>query len=232
MAQYSNEHLTTTQISAYLDKELAADELSLCQAHLQSCQACQDLLTDLRLTSALLHGLPQVDVPRSFVLPLNIAVLPRTSDEVALSQPRRRTGQRQHLLGRSLRILSTLAAVLGLLFLLAGTVSSLSQGSTVPLNATTTSGVAHPSAAAANTATSAVNTSPSVPGSPQILATSTPASIATVPGPLNQMFSSTPPALLNPGQPLGRLGIGSLLFLLGILGLVLTYRFRREKSRS
>ena len=100
MAQYSNEHLTTAQISAYLDKELAADELSLCQAHLQSCQACQDLLTDLRLTSALLHGLPQVEVPRSFALPLKIAVLPRTSDEVARPQTKHRTGKSQHLLGR------------------------------------------------------------------------------------------------------------------------------------
>jgi predicted anti-sigma-YlaC factor YlaD len=219
VAQYSNEHLTTTQISAYLDKELAGDELSLCSAHLQSCQSCQDLLTDFRLTSSLLRGMPQVNVPRSFVLPLNIAVLPRTPEEVTLPQPARRTGQGQHLLGRSLRVLSTLVAVLGLLFILSGAISSLAHGS-VNSGSVSSTGVAYPS--------SAPNTP--IQSSQQILPTSTPASIATVPGQINQMFSSTPPALLDPAQPLGRLVIGSLLFLLGILGVVLTRRFRRKKT--
>jgi len=54
-----NHHLTTEQLSAHLDGQLSDLEQSQLEAHLKTCEWCQQALTDLRRTVALLHALPR-----------------------------------------------------------------------------------------------------------------------------------------------------------------------------
>lgn len=238
MAQNKHEHLTIAQLSAYLDQELSSGELALCDAHLSICPLCQAALADLRLTSALLHGLPQVEVPRSFVLPTNIAVLPETPAHEAS----RRTDRSQYLWKSTLRALSTLAAVLGVIFILMGAVTAL-----------------HPQVLATNSASYSQTAqgqqhAPTTPTGPNVAgASSTPGAHTADPGktpfadkatpvvtpqpnprqparPDDQSGGAEPPPVLDLGKPEGRLGIGSTLFALGILGVLLTRRFRRDPA--
>lgn len=237
MAQHSNEHLTIAQLSAYVDKELASDELALCDAHVQTCQPCQAALADLRLTSVLLGGLPQVEVPRSFALPTNMTFLPENPGDVE-GRPRQ-SRPTYSIWRRSLRTLSTLAAVLGLIFVLAGVFASLPRGGVMTTassgtNAPVTS--SQPSEVQATDATGRAIQSPNVhatkvaPG----LNTPTPATTPTNTPPLFSAQDHTsdqqsgPPAALDLGKTEGRLSIGSALFVLGILGFVATRR-RRER---
>jgi hypothetical protein len=120
VVQHDNEHLTTAQISAYIDKELTPDELAFCNAHLPTCQTCRTLLTDLQFTSSLLHKLPQVAVPRSFVLPAQPTALPQ-----GITSLQRQTPRAYPLWKRSLQAVSTLAALLGLVFVLLGAFTAL-----------------------------------------------------------------------------------------------------------
>ena len=234
MVQHNNEHPTTAQLSAYVDHELAQDELALWDAHVQTCQQCQGALDDLRLTSALLRGMPQVEVPRSFALPLNIAVLPETP---AHTEPRSRQSGRGHFIfKRSLRTLSTIAAVIGLVFILAGAFTSLPHGGamtsasnsassgisrSVPVQSPTLAGHASP-------ATRATQRPGEIPAATQ-RATPTPA-VSSVPGTGEVGQTPSIPPLLDLGQPAGRLGIGSVLFLLGLLGVLVTRRLQRDEQ--
>lgn len=240
MGQHTNEHLTIAQLSAYLDKELTRDELALCEAHLQACPRCRAVLADLRATSALLQRMPQVEVPRSFVLPSNIAVLPAASER---QEPRRVQSLRsQSGIKRSLRALSTLAAVIGLLFILVGALSSLPHGgyatntASAPIssglapnrpttppafgtrNATSPPGRTTVQAAGAQATARAQHRQTPEPTPTAAPATSTPDG---TPGPQASL-----PAVLDPGQPEGRLSIGAVLLLLGMLGVLLTRRPR------
>ena len=130
MAQTQDEHLTTEQISASFDKQLSPQEQAVFDAHISSCQQCQNKLSDLRLTSTLLHSLPVEEVPRSFVLPHNVSILPdRTirQDAPVTALPQRQRPQRSAL-RRSVRIVSTLAAVLALCFIISGMLPLLYSG--------------------------------------------------------------------------------------------------------
>jgi hypothetical protein len=118
-------HLTTEQLSAFLDQQLSAQEQSTCQAHLNTCQHCQQQQTELEQTVLLVHSLPQVPLPRSFVLPIasttqsrvlpikgNIAPkIARQAHNRVLIFPIART---------TMRTTSALVAVLGLFFTLSG----------------------------------------------------------------------------------------------------------------
>lgn len=240
MAQNKHEHLTIAQLSAYLDQELSSGELAQCDAHLSICPLCQAALADLRLTSTLLHGLPQVEVPRSFVLPINIAVLPETPTHEAPHS--RRSGRSQHLWKSSLRALSTLAAVLGMIFILMGAVTALHpQGvATSSISYSQAPQAQHP-AQATSTMPNAAGTS-STPGAHTADPGKTPfadkATPVATPQPNprqparsgDQPGVAEPPPVLDLGKPEGRLGIGSTLFALGILGVLLTRRFRRDPA--
>ena len=252
MAQHSNEHLTITELSAYLDKELTPEELALCDAHIQTCQPCQAALADLRLTSALLGSMPQVAVPRSFVLPTNIAVLPETPP-ATLKTARRSSSLPSLIVKRTLRVVSTLAAVLGLFFILAGALSVLPRGMNTSAGSTVSTTSAHapsnqsPSMDATSraiaTGTTAQERTPHATGtfsgkgtatsvpSPALTPTSAPPYSATkdaTPGPT---LAPTPdlPDALNLSLSEGRLTIGSALFLLGLLGVVMSRLGRRNK---
>lgn len=244
MVQHSNEHPTTAQLSAYVDKELASDELALCDAHLQTCARCQSDLADLRLTSALLRKMPQVEVPRSFALPLNMTVLPAAPDSPA---PHRARPTRSHyILKSTLRALSTLAAVIGLVFILAGVAASLTHGGATFNSSSATLGPAHsaPHAPANGTPASGVATTPTAHLTAQAASTTpraeTTARPTSTPTPTAASFNnaspppdsqfSLPPAL-DPGQPEGRLSIGAALLVLGILGILLARRPQREARR-
>ncbi len=56
-------------LSAYLDGELSAEERARLEAQLASDPALQAELEALRHTVALMHDLPQVPIPRNFILP-------------------------------------------------------------------------------------------------------------------------------------------------------------------
>lgn len=247
MAQQHDGHLTTEQFSALLDKQLSPQEQVDATAHLSTCQQCQSVLVDLRQTVALLRALPQPELPRSFVLTGREGVDRRSASvaessyvtPIAGRSVRRdapvtaiaRTGGHawQSSFRRSTRVLSTLAAVLGMIFLISGLLTSVTHGgatSTAAVPATqsapaaaTTQGQAPSVAAPVGTPTRdqrGVTTHPPAP---------TPVSTAT-PTFTNDQNGSI---LLLLSMPMGRAMVGLILLMLGILGVVFT---RRRRARA
>lgn len=239
MAQTQNEHLTIEQISASFDKQLSPQEQAIFDAHLTSCQQCQNKLSDLRLTSALLHSLPVEEVPRSFILPGNVSILPdRTirQDAAVTLLPQKHRSQRT-VLRRSIRIVSTLAAVLALGFIISGILPLVSSGggsysSTASSSNTmgairstaTAPGEQHPS-----NALPPVGSSVSTPTreTPQSL---TPKGTATAPATTehaqNTGHNPTVMPAIDLNQPFVRLGTGVLVLAISILILIITRRKR------
>lgn len=235
MAQ-QDEHLTTEQLSAFLDKQLSPPEQAVFDAHLASCQQCQSRLADLRLTVALVRALPQEEVPRSFVLPSRLAPVaerptPRAATVIPVPQQR---GARVSVLQRTVRAVSTLAAVLALIFILSGIVPSIHLGG----GGASTASEAVPSSGT-NAASHSANTPSTTFGSSQAadgtkktpLPTPKPTPAATAhskisSGTLPTVQPPTLPPFLDLSQPEGRLALGALLLVLGIIGLVVTRRRR------
>ena len=231
MAQH-DEHLTTEQLSAFLDKQLAPQEQAAFDAHVSTCQECQGKLADLRLTVALVRALPQEEVARSFVLPSRLVpVAERPLHRRAGATPV--TGQRHvraHALQRTVRVISTLAAVLALIFIISGILplvhfgrgatSTASYGSSAETKPATVMGHVN------GTATSDRPQRAAGSGTP--IPTPTPA--ARVRSNTGSSPSTAPPPPLPPaldlGQPEGRLALGALLLVLGIIGLIITRRRR------
>lgn len=118
------QHLTTARLSAFIDEQLSPAEQAQTEAHLHTCAACQQQLTELRQTVALLHALPQPRLPRSFTLPIaESSTAPRVSDAARPLAPitplPRRNAWPAYVTG-AVRAASTLAAVIGIVFLLSG----------------------------------------------------------------------------------------------------------------
>lgn len=236
MAQ-QDEHLTTEQLSAFLNKQLSPAERAVFDAHLASCQQCQSRLADLRLTVALVRALPQEEVPRSFVLPSRLApVAERPTPRPATVTPvPRQRGARVSVLQRTVRTVSTLAAVLALIFILSGILPPIHFGGG---EATSTAGSAAPvasnqSAASNGAATPATQFGRTQPAdgtkTPHPTPKPTPAATAhsTIrSGTYPAVQSPTLPPFLDLSQPQGRLALGALLLVLGITGLVVTRRRR------
>ena len=244
MAQQRSGHLTIEQLSALLDKQLSPQEWAVCQAHLRACQQCQGVLADLRQTSVLLQALQQPALPRSFVLPATI-----TSTAGQISRPEVRATVTPITRGRrsawptylriSTRFISTIAAALGIFFLLSGLLLSLPHaGSTTagsaPVTASSssnagTTGIAQTPPAKAQTATadSAQNNHPRT-NLPQPVGTATSKPFSGTRHAENLV--NTPPPLLDPSTIEGRMVIGVLLLVLGILGVVFTRR--RQVGRT
>jgi hypothetical protein len=236
------EHLTTEQLSAFLDKQLTPQEQAFFDAHLQSCQRCQHVLAELRGTVALLRAMPEPPLPRSFTLPAGISQTPAARPQ-SLPLPARQRRVPRYMLQRTVRAVSTLAAVIAVIFILSGILAGLPPRGGV----TASSGVV-PAASSGNapihpttghTLTQAPQARPSTP----VMAghqSSTPAKspMASTPAPTpaptsngtNQVAPPTPPTLppfLDIGQPSGRLLLGAFLLLLSIVGFIATRRRRR-----
>lgn len=240
MAQLHDKHLTTEQLSAFFDKQLSPGEQAVFDAHMSTCQQCQRNLADLRLTIALLRSMPEEEVPRSFVLPSALAPFPEqtirqgtTFRPVANKQP-----VRFNTLRRSIRVVSALAAVLALMFIISGLLPPLHFGA----NESATTAAPTSSFGSANTTHTAVST-PNVQDThlarPQAgAATTTPKAGATqTPGPTATATAKaravtptdqgpTVSPVIDFSQPLVRLSLGVLLLALGIIGLVVTRRRR------
>jgi anti-sigma factor RsiW len=236
VAQTHDEHLTTEQLSAAFDKQLSPQEQAAFDAHISNCRQCQINLTELRLTAVLLHALPEEEVPRSFLLSSNLAIVPdqsiaqdTTSSPVLQKQPGRLS-----TLQRSIRIVSTLAAVLALFFIISGLLPFIFVGGASSNTSTGLSSQTNQNHSA---------TSPGIQATPPISSQERAATTAPTPAQSNGLTQTgtataktSPvaqtnqgpgiPPVLDPGQPAGRLGLGIILFILGSIGLLLT-RHRR-----
>jgi anti-sigma factor RsiW len=121
-------HLTIEQLSAFLDRQLSPQEQAECDIHLQHCPQCQSSLAALLQTVSLLHALPQPELPRSFVLPARTLSIAERSERLVPSVApitHSRSRSWQTYLQRSTRIISTIAAVLGILFIMSSLLTTL-----------------------------------------------------------------------------------------------------------
>jgi hypothetical protein len=242
VAQTHNGHLTTEQLSASFDKQLSPQEQTIFDAHISTCQQCQNKLSDLRLIAALLYALPEEEVPRSFVLPNNISILPdRTiqQDKRVTPVPQRQR-RRISMVRRSIRIVSTLAAVLALCFIISGIlplvyVGGVSSSSTASSNSTaggastvhpsvTPPGVHQPNNALPPVGSAA--TTPPTETAHSLSQTATATTKSSSDRSTNQGQSPTISPTIDLSQPVARLGIGVLVFVISIIGLILTRRRR------
>ena len=241
MAQLHDEHLTIEQLSAAFDKQLSPQEQAVFDAHISSCQQCQNILADLRLTGVLLHALPEEEVPRSFVLPSGISILPdRTIRQDTSFTPVQRQHTQISMLRRSIRVVSTLAAVLALFFIISGMLpliypgggsststtssnSSTGEASTVH-PATSTPGVHQPNSVLPPVGSAA--TTPPTETTHSLTPTGTTTTKSSSDHSANHGQSLTVPPAIDLSQPVVRLGIGVLVLVVSIIGLIVTRRRR------
>lgn len=259
----NDRHLTTEQLSALLDNQLPADEQATYEAHLNTCRQCQRAMANLRQTVALLHALPQPPLPRSFTLPASMGVAQDQMEQPeqlrqlrpvpALASRRRdrSDNRRAYAVRRTVRAISTIAAVIGLVFLLSSFVTSLPHGGGA--SSTTSSGTSNGGASSgtsmgthqAQGATSphyqtpvnqcashaptpgachAATTGPTPTTTPVPLPTPTPTQTAGQNSPYDQTNQANAPPDLN--SPQAHLAYGAVLLLIGLLGVALTRRKR------
>ncbi|HLX39439.1 MAG TPA: zf-HC2 domain-containing protein [Ktedonobacteraceae bacterium] len=259
MAQ-DDRHLTTEQLSALLDKQLSSQEQAEFNAHLQVCQQCQKALADLRQTVTLLHALPQPVLPRSFVLPATQAT-PSMAANIQDEQRhhghpvhltsitrRRRTYHVGAITRQSVRVLSTIAAIIGIVFILSSFLVSNQHGITTA-STTSSSGTVHSPATSEPRinghstpgqgvqGTTCNQSSPgTLPCDAHTPSTTSPLQKPTAIGSGNgtpqvisrnsQNQTQSPPIDLN--SPQVHLGLGAVLLLIGILGVVLTRKRRKQ----
>jgi Putative zinc-finger len=234
VAKHHDRHLAAEQLSAFLDKQLSAEEQTICETHLQSCQQCQIALLGLRQTVALLQALPQPELPRSFVLPSRVTYLqerPEKEPTPIIKQAERRRSPLSYI-QRATRVVSTIAAVIGLIFLLS-TVLSISH-----LNggASTTSSAPYTSSNGNANSTPTPRIKGVIPHNQATSQTKTPAvasaTPAIVPRPA-QGQDQQPSSLTLPdiNTSWGRQEIGIILLALGILGFLLSRRWRPKQRQ-
>jgi hypothetical protein len=233
----NDRHLTTEELSALLDEQLSNQERIAFEEHLTTCQQCRGMLNDLRQTVALLHALPVPALPRSFALPLNTKFTP--ADEpvpadapIQLAQHR---NQKRSRLPVVFRTLSTIAAVIGVAFLLTGVFHSTNQGVMMSNSSGTTASSSAPQSTAQQAPahrtpnTGLIPKADSRTGTPQI--TSVPHDQATQATVQPSQPQPTVPGLLDPTLPGGQLAIGVILLVLAAAGL-LTLNLLGKKSRA
>ena len=247
MPKHDDRHLTTTQLSAFIDKELSEQELAVFNAHLETCQQCQSALAGLKQTVAFLQALPEPALPRSFALSEGFTYLQerpeRQGEQTAGANPvvRRRLGA--YYVQRSLRVASTIAAVIGLVFLLSGLLpmlphgESASTGSNAPAASSSGQrpslvrpGITSTSSAATATAQKAVSADQH--GTANAALTPTRIKGASNQNPSKNTSTQPSLPLLDLGTPLGRQEAGFTLLVLGIVGVLLTRRRPRERENQ
>ena len=237
------EHLTTEQLSAFLDKQLTPQEQAFFDAHLQSCQRCQAVLAELRGTVALLHAMPQPSLPRSFTLPADRVQVPAARSHPQPLPVQQRRIPRYTMLRRSMRAVSTLAAAIAVIFILSGLLANFHFGA-----GGATSAASSPVNGSVNAPTHIPAAKPNLTQEPQARSltptaksqqTRTPSASPVVPTPTPRATSTSvqgvnggnvnPPSLppyLDISKPAGRLTLGAFLLLLSIAGIIATRRRR------
>ena len=227
--QQEKQHLTTTQLSTLLDGQLPIEEREFSDAHLATCEQCQQELESLRQTKMLLHAMPHPVLPRSFTLPVSTqqtdtSTIPAPITPITefRSTPRR-ASSRPYYARTALRTFGTLAAMVGLVLLLSSLIPFVTQrgGNTAQNGSSTTS-------------PETKQATPSGPLSPNIRGTT-----VTQPNKQPQKTQSTLPSassgaflptLLDISTLEGRSFYGAFLFLLGLIALMLGRR--REPHRG
>jgi hypothetical protein len=132
------------RLSVYLDDMLDSSERAELEAHLASCDTCQQQLAELRRVRALLRALAQPALPRSFLLPVE-ATTPTTSAESPVAPiPMRSSVRRQRTarVTRAAQWLGGIAAVLGLALLISTAVLGTRGGIEATSSAAPASGSA------------------------------------------------------------------------------------------
>jgi len=230
-----DQHLTTARLSALIDGQLSAEEQAQSEVHLHTCTVCQQQLAELRQTVALLHALPQPTLPRSFTLTTAEANTPfhvtsTSSQRLAPITPLpRRSGWPNYVTG-AIRVVSTLAAMVGIIFLLSslfGTVIGVGGGASAGVTSSSSStGIPKTSQARKPQVVT-----PHMQGTVAKGGTATPVTRPPATSP-NKNENGT--AQQNPLQPLlaifdihlagNRALLGIALLLLGIIGFVIVTR--------
>jgi len=207
---HDTRHLTTEELSAYLDGELTSPEQDEAERHIQSCEDCRQSLESLRQTVALLHDLPPLPLPRSFTLPVEegSTVTPVSKHKRHLPGPLR----------RSLRLISGLAAVIGIFFLLSGFLTFTQQHNSVMLSSGERPASQSDSSQSAEANTPQPVTTNNKPTTPSLKKTqeTTHPPQTQEPAPGFSLLS-----FLNLNTPGIRLGVGILLAILGGMGVTL-----------
>ena len=239
-------HLTTEQLSTWLDQQLTAEEQAYCSAHLGECEQCQDVLDNLQQTVNLLQSLPQIEVPRSFVLPANFKsteIAQSTSNGNRQQQVDHSTAISPHglptPLRRTLRTISALAAIIGLFMALSGFVATLQLGtSAVPMANSTSSSASSQDQQAPQTKSQLTNSnanSSAGPISPPTAQTANKPQAQSMPvqnPPAGAHSTATWPILpfLDFNQSGVRLSIGILLIILGGMGFTLFAQRLKQRN--
>ena len=238
-------HLTTEQLSAFLDGQLSNEEKEFVAAHVKTCEQCQQELAELRQTVALLRALPQPALPRSFVLPESTVLAPVASHLTPLVPAPRSVRQSRRAwpgyVSNTVRVISTLAAILGL-FLLLSSLNPMGHptgGMATSTNSTSSSNLPR---AAQTRAT------PGITSSPKSTATPTTSSGGAVPNGTSKDVTPTQAATATPGEELrpttnsepvpppwdrstttGRALWGTGLLVLAVIGFLLLVTQRRQQ---
>lgn len=244
-----DQHLTTEQLSTFLDQQLAPEEQALCRAHLQNCERCQDVLDNLQQTVNLLRSLPQLEVPRSFALPADFKVTQITSARDTQQQVKQSMVRQERSahklptpLRRTLRVISALAAVVGLFFALSGLIAPLQSGASTSLTSAPripSSSAGSEQAQAPQASSHATDNRPngnSAPiGAPKVQSVNTPPpqpqSTQISPPETNSTATGQQQPFLDFNQSGVRLSIGLLLVILGGMGFTLFAQRRIQRGR-
>lgn len=253
MAKHNDQHLATEQLSAFLDQHLSSEEQAAYKAHLQDCQQCQDALASLRQMVSLLKALPQPELPRSFALPLGVSYLQERSEEGQEQREAGRTGRSRpastsnrseprplwlYYLQRTTRVVSTIAAVIGLVFLLSTVLPSIHGGASSTAAVPSNTSIGGNTVPGRSPATSAVkgmtpHEQPSVlataDGAKTPVARSSPQVASQRHDQQTQGQGQNALPLPDIGTGLGRQEIGFFLLILGIVGFLLTRRRQQRR---
>lgn len=226
-------HFSTTELSAFLDGQLPAQEQALCEEHLKQCEQCRQILAELRQTVALLHALPQPPLPRSFLLSADQTPAPAAVrhvpdfNEIRPALPVRRVARPSYV-QNALRNLSVLAAVIGLFFLLSGIFSapftSLSGGQSTSAPAVPFANQ-HPVPTAATTPDTAT---PNAAATPTVKITKPDANTHPVVQPSVFTLLHLLLAAFDLGTQQGRALTGLILLAIGVLGFFVVTRWQRS----
>ncbi len=234
-------HLTTEQLSAFLDQQLSAQEQATCQTHMDDCELCQQQRAALAQTILLVRALPRAPLPRSFVLPIETPATSTIQSKaiakkeqpmlITTRQTRNRLVILSSYMRTPMRLASTLVAIIGMFFILSGSLSIISpmnghttQIASVSLNNKVEVPPVAPPAALTNKAavppaalTNNVAIPPAAIKPVKKIKTHQPGSSLRVPQQPSRIFPSIP--FLDLSRPEGRLGVGLLLFMVGIVSL-------------